>query len=173
MLKHLILTIFLLSSIFLTAQEKQQNFIIKTNVLNLIIIPSLHLEFRIADKSSVVLNFHRGRLVFFNENNWINASIDYKKYFSRKTNLTGFYISPGIAYNYDYDDVKLDEVGNIIKYGISSVGGIVRIGYQFGVNDHFIIDLGTGVVFDKEIESNYEDKTNAELRLMAGVGYKF
>jgi len=64
-------------------------------------------------------------------------------------------------------------VGNIIKYGISSVGGIVRIGYQFGVNDHFIIDLGTGVVFDKEIESNYEDKTNAELRLMAGVGYKF
>ena len=173
MLKHLILTIFLLSSIFLTAQEKLQNFILKTNVLNLIIIPSVHLEFRIADKSSVVLNFHRGRLVFFNENNWINASIDYKKYFSRKTNLTGFYISPGIAYNYDYDDVKLDEVGNIIKYGISSVGGIVRIGYQFGVNDHFIIDLGTGVVFDKEIESNYEDKTNAELRLMAGVGYKF
>lgn len=173
MLKHLILTIILLSSIFLTAQEKQQNFILKTNVLNLIIIPSLHLEFRIADKSSVVLNFHRGRLVFFNENNWINASIDYKKYFSRKTNLTGFYISPGIAYNYDYDDVKLDEVGNIIKYGISSVGGIVRIGYQFGVNDHFIMDLGSGVVFDKEIEANYEDKTNAELRLMAGVGYKF
>lgn len=173
MLKHLILTIILLSSIFLTAQEKQQNFILKTNVLNLIIIPSVHFEFRIADKSSVVLNFHRGRLVFFNENNWINASIDYKKYFSRKTNLTGFYISPGIAYNYDYDDVKLDEAGNIIKYGISSVGGIVRIGYQFGVNDHFIIDLGTGVVFDKEIESNYEDKTNAELRLMAGVGYKF
>lgn len=157
----------------MTAQEKQQNFILKTNVLNLIIIPSVHFEFRIADKSSVVLNFHRGRLVFFNENNWINASIDYKKYFSRKTNLTGFYISPGIAYNYDYDDVKLDEAGNIIKYGISSVGGIVRIGYQFGVNDHFIIDLGTGVVFDKEIESNYEDKTNAELRLMAGVGYKF
>ena len=173
MLKHLILTIILLSSIFLTAQEKQQNFILKTNVLNLIIIPSVHLEFRIADKSSVVLNFHRGRLVFFNENNWINASIDYKKYFSRKTNLTGFYFSPGFAYNYDYDDVKLDEVGNIIKYGISSVGGIVRIGYQFGVNDHFIIDLGSGVVFDKEIESNYEDKTNAELRLMAGVGYKF
>lgn len=173
MLKHLILTISLLLSIFLTAQEKQQNFILKTNVLNLIIIPSVHLEFRIADKSSVVLNFHRGRLVFFNENNWINASIDYKKYFSRKTNLTGFYLSPGIAYNYDYDDVKLDEVGNVIKYGISSIGGIVRIGYQFGVSDHFIIDLGTGVVFDKEIESNYEDKTNAELRLMAGVGYKF
>lgn len=99
--------------------------------------------------------------------------IDYKMYFSRKTNLTGFYFSPGIAYNYDYDDVKLDEVGNIIKYGISSIGGIVRIGYQFGLNDHFIIDLGTGVVIDKEIESNYEDKTNAELRLMAGVGYKF
>lgn len=173
MLKDLILTIILLSSIFLTAQEKQQNFILKSNVLNLIIIPSVHLEFRIADKASVVLNFHRGRLVFFNENNWINASIDYTKYFSRKTNLTGFYFSPGIAYNYDYDDVKLDEVGNIIKYGISSVGGIVRIGYQFGVNDHFIIDLGSGVVFDKEIESNYEDKTNAELRLMAGVGYKF
>jgi regulation of enolase protein 1 (concanavalin A-like superfamily) len=157
----------------MTAQEKQQNFILKTNVLNFIIIPSVHLEFRIAEKSSVVLNFHRGRLVFFNENNWINASIDYKKYFSRKTNLTGFYLSPGITYNYDYDDVKLDEAGNDIKYGISSIGGIVRIGYQFGLNDHFIIDLGTGLVIDKEIESNYEDTANAELRLMAGVGYKF
>ena len=173
MLKNLILTVLVFMSVMVAAQDKQQRFIVKTNALNLPIIPSLHLECRIADKSSVVLNFHRGRLVFFNENNWINASIDYKKYFSRKTNLTGFYFSPGIAYNYDYDDVKLDEAGNIIKYGISSVGGIVRIGYQFGVNDHFIIDLGTGVVFDKEIESNYEDKTNAELRLMAGVGYKF
>lgn len=157
----------------MTAQEKQQNFILKTNVLNLIMIPSAHLEFRIAEKSSVVLNFHRGSLVFINENNWINASIDYKKYFSRKTNLTGFYLSPGITYNYDYDDVKLDEAGNVIKYGISSIGGIVRIGYQFGLNDHFIIDLGTGLVIDKEIESNYADTANAELRLMAGVGYKF
>jgi Protein of unknown function (DUF3575) len=173
MLKHLILTIILLSSILLTAQEKQQNFILKTNVLNLIIIPSAHIEFRIADKSSIVLNFHRGRLVFFNENNWINASIDYKKYFSRKTNLTGFYLSPGIAYNYDYDEVKLDEVGNLIEYGISSIGGIVRMGYQFGLNDHFIIDLGTGIVIDKEVEADFEDQVNAELRLMAGVGYKF
>jgi len=157
----------------MTAQESDQKFIIKTNVLNLVIIPSVHIEFRIADKSSVVLNFHRGKLVFFNENNWINASIDYKKYFSKKTNLTGFYLSPGIAYNYDYDDVKLDEVGNVIKYGISSIGGIVRIGYQFGLNDRWIIDLGTGLVIDKEIEPDYNDMVNAELRLMAGVGYKF
>ncbi len=84
MQKHLILTIFVLSSISMTAQENDQKFIIKTNVLNFIIIPSLHIEFRITDKSSVVLNFHRGKLVFFSENNWINASIDYKKYLSRK-----------------------------------------------------------------------------------------
>jgi hypothetical protein len=173
MLKHLILSIFVLYSTSMTAQKNDQKFIIKTNVLNLVIIPSVHVEFRIADKSSVVLNFHRGKLVFFSENNWINASIDYKKYFSRKTNLTGFYFSPGIAYNYDYDDVKLDDTGNMVKYGISSVGGIVRLGYQFGLNDHFIIDLGTGLVIDKEIEPDYNDMVNAELRLMAGVGYKF
>lgn len=68
----------------MTAQENDQKFIIKTNVLNFIIIPSLHIEYRIAGKSSVILNFHRGKLVFFNEIYWINASIDHKKYLSRK-----------------------------------------------------------------------------------------
>jgi hypothetical protein len=173
MLKVLILPLLLLTSFALTAQDNQQNVIIKTNVLNLILIPSAHFEFRVADKSSVVLNFHRGKLVFLSKHNWINASIDFKRYFSKKTNLTGFYFSPGIAYNYDYDDVKLDEAGNVIKYGISSIGGIARIGYQFGLNDHWIIDLGTGLAITKEVESNYEDTANAELRLMAGVGYKF
>lgn len=173
MLKNLILTVLVFMSVTVAAQDKQQRFIVKTNVLNLPIIPSLHLECRLADKSSFVLNFHRGNLVFFIENNWINVSIDFKKYFSKKTNLTGFYLSPGIAYNYDYDDVKLDDTGNVVKYGISSVGGIVRLGYQFGLNDHWIIDLGTGLVIDKEIEPDYNDMVNAEMRLMAGVGYKF
>ena len=173
MLKNLILTALVFMSVTVAAQDKQQRFIIKTNTLNLPIIPSLHLECRIADKSSFVLNFHRGRLVFINENNWINVSIDFKKYFSKKTNLTGFYLSPGIAYNYDYDDVKLDDAGNVVNYGISSVGGIVRLGYQFGLIDHWILDLGTGLVIDKEIETNYNDMVNAEMRFMVGVGYKF
>ncbi|MBC7884170.1 MAG: DUF3575 domain-containing protein [Saprospiraceae bacterium] len=173
MLKKLILIVLGLTSVMISAQEKQQRFIIKTNVLNLPIIPSVHLEYRMSDNTSIVLNFHRGHLVFFNENNWINASIDFKKYFSNKTNLTGFYLSPGISYNYDYDDVKLDDAGNVLKYGISSMGGIIRIGYQFGINDHWIIDLGTGLVIDKAIESDYTDRVNAQLRLMAGVGYKF
>lgn len=173
MLKNLILTLLILTSILVSAQDKQQKFIIKTNVLNLLIIPSIHMEYRMTNKSSVLVNFHRGRLVFFNESNWVNASIDIRKYFSKKTNLTGFYLSPGVAYNYDYEDAKLDGVGNVIKYGISSIGGIVRIGYQFGLNDHLILDLGTGLVMDQEIESNYTDKVNAELRLMAGMGYKF
>jgi len=173
MLKNLVISLLVLASITMSAQDKKQKFIIKSNVLNLIMIPSVHLEFRIADKSSVVLNFHRGKLVFISENNWINVSIDIKKYFSKKTNLTGFYLSPGIAYNYDYDDVKLDDAGNVVNYGISCIGGIVRLGYQFGLNDHWIIDLGTGLVIDKEIEANYNDMVNAELKLMAGVGYKF
>ncbi|MBK9257560.1 MAG: DUF3575 domain-containing protein [Saprospiraceae bacterium] len=173
MLEKLLLTLLFFTSLMLSAQEKQKNFIIKTNVLNAFIIPSVHLEFKLADKSSVVLNFHRGNLIFFNEKNWINASIDFKKYFSSKTNLTGFYLSPGISYNYDYDEVKLDYTGNVLKYGTTNIGGIVRVGYQFGLNNHWIIDLGTGVVIDKEIESYYDDKIKAELRLMAGVGYKF
>lgn len=173
MLKNLLSILLVLMFGMMSAQDKQQKFIIKTNVLNLPIIPSLHLEFRMTEKSSLVLNLHRGKLVFFSENNWINASIDFRKYFSKKTNLTGLYIAPGISYNYDYEDVKLDDTGKIIKYGISSVGGIVRIGYQFGLNDHWVIDLGTGVVIAKEIEANYTDVTNVQLRLMAGVGYKF
>ena len=173
MLKNLILIMLLLTSILVSAQDKQQKFIIKTNLLNLLIIPSVHLELRMTNKSSVLVNFHRGRLVFFNESKWVNASIDIRKYFSKKTNLTGFYLSPGVAYNYNYQDVKLDDAGNVLTYGISSVGGIIRIGYQFGLNDHLILDLGTGLVIDKEVESNYEDTANAELRLMAGIGYKF
>lgn len=172
MMQKIFMFIIFLMSVVASAQDKQQKVIIKTNVLNLPIIPSIHLEYRIAEKSSIVLNFHRGHLVFFNESNWINASIDFKKYFSRKTNLTGFYLSPGFAYNYNYNDVKLDSAGNVIKFGISSIGGIVRIGYQFGLSDHWIIDLGTGVVIDKEVENNYEDVVNAELRIMLGVGFK-
>ncbi len=173
MLKNMLLIVFLMLSLMISAQDKKQNIVVKTNVLNLPIIPSVHLEFRMFDKSSLVLNFHRGRLVFFNENNWINASIEFRKYFYKKTNLTGFYFSPGLAYNYDYDDVKLDDAGNIIKYGISKLGGIVRVGYQFGINDNWIIDLGGGIVIDKEIEPNYDDIATAQIRLMAGIGYKF
>jgi len=173
MLKHLILTIILLSSIMLTAQEKQQNFIIKTNMLNYFIVPSIHVECRVAKKSSLVLNYHHGILILIGYSRWTNTSLEYRRYFSKKTDLTGFYLAPGVNYNYEHEVVKQNAQGSNMKQSVVSIGGIVRIGYQIHDVKNWVIDFGTGIVIDKEVEADYEDQVNAELRLMLGIGYKF
>lgn len=148
---------------------------VKTNVFNLLIIPSLHVEYRITKKSSVVANFHRGNLVFFTENNWLNATLDYRRYFAKSTSdaLRGFYLSGGFAYHYDYDDVILDDMDQVVKTGKSKIGGVFRTGYQFGLSKHFLMDLGVGLAILSDLHEYRRDPVEAEGRLMFGIGYRF
>lgn len=172
MQKKLIFITLLLLTHVLNAQEKNHNFIIKNNMLNYFLIPSIHLECRLAEKSSLVLNFHRGTLALFGGNNFTNISLDYRKYFSKKIDLTGFYLAPGLHYSHEYDVVKVDAQNYVSKHDVTSIGGIVRIGYQVQDGKNWIIDLGAGIVVAKEIEPNYSDVINIQPRLMLGIGYK-
>jgi hypothetical protein len=148
---------------------------IKTNALNLIMIPSIHFEYRIARSSSLQFNFHRGHITFISEHDWLNASLDFRKYFpgQRIDAMTGWYISAGFAYKYDYNDVILDDLDNIVKNGLSRIGPIVRCGYQFGLSDAFTMDLGIGLAALLETHSYKRNPGEGEYRAMCGIGYRF
>lgn len=175
----LICCLILISTITYSQQSskhiRQFKGVIKTNVLNLFMIPSVHYEHRIADKSSILLNFHRGKITFITENNWLNAAVEFRKYFSKKNSdtLWGWYLSGGISYKYDYEDVILDDLDMIIKVGKPQLGIIARAGYQFGLSDNFIMDLGAGLVAFSDLHEYKRAPLEGEFRLMAGVGYRF
>lgn len=179
MSKYFLLLIFFIPYISFAQQQELKShryrIAIKTNVFNILIIPSLHVEYRITKKSSVVANFHRGNLVFFTENNWLNATLDYRRYFAKSTSdaLRGFYLSGGFAYHYDYDDVILDDMDQVVKTGKSKIGGVFRTGYQFGLSKHFLMDLGVGLAILSDVHTYRRDPVEAEGRLMAGIGYRF
>jgi len=179
MSKYFLLLIFFIPNMSFAQQPESKSYpyriAVKTNILNILIIPSLHVEYRITKKSSVVANFHRGNLVFFTENNWLNATLDYRRYFTKSTSdaLRGFYLSGGFAYHYDYNDVILDDMDQVVKTGKSKIGGIFRSGYQFGLTKHFLMDLGVGLAILSDVHEYRRDPVEAEGRLMFGIGYRF
>ncbi len=179
MSKYILLLLFLVPYILFAQKQESKSYpykmAVKTNILNILIIPSLHVEYRITKKSSVVANFHRGNLVFFTENNWLNTTLDYRRYFAKSTSdaLRGFYLSGGFAYHYDYDDVILDDMDQVVKTGKSKIGGVFRTGYQFGLSKHFLMDLGVGLAILSDVHEYRKDPVEAEGRLMAGIGYRF
>lgn len=149
--------------------------IIKTNVFNFIMIPSIHLEYRIARNSSLQFNFHRGHITFISESDWLNSSLEFRKYFAKRNSdaLRGFYLSPGIVYKYDFNDVIFDDLDMFVKNGKPQIGIIGRLGYQFGLSDNFVMDLGMGLVVLSDFHKYKRYLPDAELRLMTGIGYRF
>lgn len=149
--------------------------IFKTNVLNILFIPSAHFEYSVAESMSIQFNFHRGHITLISENDWLNASLDLRKYFLRQRihSMTGWYVSAGFAYKYDYDDVVLDNLDNIVKNGLSRIGPIVRCGYQFGLSDAFTMDLGIGLAALMETHRYKRNPVEGEYRAMCGIGYRF
>jgi hypothetical protein len=149
--------------------------IIKTNLLNLIMIPSIHYEQRIAKTSSLVINLHRGSLTLLTANNWLNSSLEYRKYFPKIgfDALKGKYFSLGIAHKKDYDNSHTDEFGNTTKFDNIKLGAIVRTGYQFGLSDEVSMDVGIGLAALVDISKKYRDPLEGEYRLMGGIGYRW
>ena len=48
-----------------------------------------------------------------------------------------------------------------------------RLGYQFGLSDNFVMDLGMGLVVLSDFHKYKRYLPDAELRLMTGIGYRF
>ncbi len=168
-------TLFVPLSLFFSTSILSQT-IVKTNAFNILLIPSIHLEQGLSHKHSLQLNLHRGSFTFFSKRDWFNASLDYRYYPANYKDraLSGFYLSPGIHYNYEYNEPIIGENQEIISYGRPNLGVVGRIGYQTVFkNMRWSLDLGIGlaaylIYLKKAQNSNAE----AEFRMMAGIGYR-
>jgi Protein of unknown function (DUF3575) len=154
----------------LTAQKQT---IVKTNLLNLPIIPSIHVEQQITNSLSLQFNFHRGRLVFFNESNWLNTSLELKHYFNGKYEgqLRGLYLS--LAPNfYNEIDSYTDVLGNSRNLG--SLGAMGKVGGQFRLKDsRFYIDVGIGLLYNfYKIDNDLNEPNNVQMRANISAGYQ-
>lgn len=133
------------------SQRHIKSTIIKTNILNLIMLPSLHVEQQISKRGSLQLNLHRASLVFISENEVFNGSVDYRHYFfqNSKNTLKGFYLSPGVNIFHNYLYWKTDAKSNLTTQGISQLGLQFKTGYQWlWFQDRMSLDIGTGGVAD-------------------------
>jgi Protein of unknown function (DUF3575) len=151
----------------------QKQTIVKTNLLNLPIIPSIHIEQQISTHLSIQFNFHRGRLVFFNESNWLNTSLELKHYFNGKYDgqLKGLYLS--LAPNF-YNEINAysDTLGNYRNLG--SLGAMGKVGGQFQLKDsRFCVDVGVGLLYNfYKIDNDLNEPNNVQMRANVSVGYR-
>lgn len=162
-----------ISCFILANLSAQKQTIVKTNLLNLPIIPSIHIEQQISNHLSLQFNFHRGRLVFFNESNWLNTSLELKHYFNGNYNnqLKGIYLS--LAPNlYNEINSYTDASGNYRN--LASLGAMGKLGGQFQLKDsRFYGDVGVGFVYNfYKIDNDYNEPNNVQMRANISVGYR-
>jgi hypothetical protein len=153
--------------------------IIKTNLLNILFIPSAHLEQQLAKKMSVQLNFHRARVNFISLSQYLNTSADLRYYLFRpklKNNtraLLGLYPSLGFQIHHDYQAVRY--VGGTAIYGgATEFGPQAKVGFQYqSANSRFVADLNIGMAIMvgqfQKTDTYYPDN---EGRLGICLGYR-
>jgi hypothetical protein len=150
--------------------------ILKTNVLNILLIPSIHIEQQISNKISLQANFHRSKFVLISKVDLLNASIDAKYYFKKKeeTRLKGAFISMGVAINHRYNASRfVDSVsisGGITRLGIPQS----KLGYQWQSSNHrFIFDTSLGIVaLPYSFQKNDYFELAFEYRANIGLGWR-
>jgi|GEM_PF-828143 len=168
----LILT-FAVVSVKANASTYYPRTIIKTNLLNGFMIPSLHIEQEMTSYTSLQLNVHRGSLVLISPNEWLNASLNVRFYL--KPHLQKWYGAAGIAYNYNILAIRYDSITNQTYKGKMALGPELRIGYQMS-NPYslrrwvFDINVGATLPFVSLQPNSGSEKIQA--RLFIGIGYQ-
>jgi hypothetical protein len=162
----------------LSAQSKSESnqTIIKTNILNIPLIPSLHLERQVTNKISLQANFHRASFVFINQTDLLNASIDARYYFKKQeeAKLKGFFASLGVGINHRYNTGRWID-SNYISSGFSKLGlPQTKLGYQYqSANKRFVFDTSIGLVlFPIALQRNDLFYVEYEYRANIGVGWR-
>jgi hypothetical protein len=155
-----------------------QSTIIKTNTLNVLIIPSIHIEQKLTKRMSLVANFHRSKVIFITESNFINASLDLRYYLSKMKDdrrMRGFYLQPGFHIKRDLDEQVYNNNAGVVAIGQTYLGVIGRLGYQWHLSSRFMLDIGTGLAvhLQEVVEPSENFEPEPELRLMLGFGYMF
>jgi hypothetical protein len=153
--------------------------IVKTNVLNVLLIPSGHLEQQVYKRLSLQGNFHRARVNFIGLSHYLNASVDARYYIltpKLKNNphaLQGLYPALGMQVHHDYQGVST--VGGISTYdGTTEYGPQVKLGYQYqSPQSRFVVDLHIGLAAMvgqlQKTDTYYPD---SEGRIGLSIGYR-
>jgi Protein of unknown function (DUF3575) len=125
--------------------------IIKTNLLNIIFAPSVHIEYQLKRNLSVQAHYHRFRYVFFGTEDILNTNVELRYYLPTKTtgHLTGMYVSGGIGVHTDYNETRL--LGSTLFYHIEETSlmlPVIRFGNQIrSKNTHWYADFGGGLAY--------------------------
>jgi hypothetical protein len=158
-------------------KEATPKVILKTNVLNALIIPSLHAECKLGQRTSIQANFHRARFVFFNENSSLALSAEARYYFSKvkASTLTGIYGAIGAGLFHDYLETRaIDSFGNT-QIGLTSLAlPTTRLGMQFaGKSARLYGDFGIGINYHAApLQKDNLFNAEPQMRLMVAIGYR-
>ncbi len=98
------------------------------------------------------------------------ASIEYRRYITKKEVLKGFYLTPRVGVTFG----NLTEVGTAIQRDSSSINMTVNLGYQWIWNNGILLDLGFGPKFSLGIGDDTADEFDGvSPDVIMGVGYAF
>jgi hypothetical protein len=171
-----ILIVFSVKTSIAQIKSESNQTIIKTNILNILLIPSLHLERQITNKISLQANFHRASFVFISKTDLLNASIDARYYFKKQeeAKLKGFFASLGAGINHRYNTGRWID-SNYVSSGFSKLGlPQTKLGYQYqSTNKRFVFDTSIGLVlFPIALQRNDLFYIEYEYRANIGVGWR-
>lgn len=155
-------------------QQKFRSTIVKTNLLNIPMFPSFHIEQQFGLSEALQFNLHYGFFEPYAEDEWLNTSLDYRHFFKnvRIRKIKGFYLSSGLNIRHDFSTWRIDENGNFLKQGISHLGLQLKMGYQWmRFDDRFVFDIGGGGTADfLAIQKTTENLKAIFPRLNVSVG---
>jgi hypothetical protein len=156
------------------AQEIPKTNLLKTNVFNLFIIPSLHFERELNPHNGLQFNFHRGGITFISRQDWLNTSIDWRHYYKPNEihSLTGFYTALGVQLNHQYNGYSAD-TSNYNPTGETIFGIQGKIGFQKNIkNSRWFWDVGIGLAQGIYHIQNKQNETSTELRFNFTFAYR-
>lgn len=171
-MKKLLLFLTICTCTVYTVQAQHSTYI-KTNILNLPIVPSLHIEQQIGKQSSLQLDFHRANFVFISETSLLNAALSYRKYLGKPKGLNGFYTGPSLTFHHNYLATEYIDSVTMLK-GNSYIGAGGKFGFQKTFSkDRFVLDTNMGIVVHLAQTKDFEYfNRDTELRAMIGFGYR-
>jgi len=168
-----LLIVFLSTQIFADNIDFHRKTIIKTNVLNFVMLPSLHLEQQMGVSTSLQLNFHRGSIVIISPNEFVNASLNFRKYFKRMADLNKFYGAVGVSYHDNLLQVRYNNQTQQTYKGNKSIGPELRLGFQNNIKNsrwYFDANIGASLPFAPIQPFGYGEDLQA--RVFIGFGFR-
>jgi hypothetical protein len=156
-----------------TTLKAQYTTFVKTNVLNLPFVPSIHVEQQVKKNASLQLDVHYAKFVAIGNNEFLNMAITYRKYFSKQPILNGLYTGPSLTLHHNVLATEfIDSVTTLRGNTYLGAGG--KLGYQkLFAKQRWCFDVNLGALMHliQTKEFTYFNR-KIEVRAMLGIGYR-